>query len=139
VDDRDVHDPADGPTPLRVLVVDGDERVRESLAGLLSIGGKVEVVGVAGDPVRALELIPSVRPDVVVIDPRLPEPTLGVALIERLRREAPGVRVVVMRWTDVADVTLDECGADGFVRKTFRPSELLAAIQAACAPTPPTT
>ena len=121
------------PAPLRVLVVDGDERVRESLTGLLSIGGKLLVVGAAGDGSTALELVAATRPDIVVVDPRLPEVERGVAFIERLRGEAPGVRVLVMNWSNVVDDSVEQCSADGVVRKTFRPSELLAAIQAACA------
>lgn len=121
------------PAPLRVLVVDGDERVRESLTGLLSIGGKLLVVGAAGDGSTALELVAATRPDIVVVDPRLPEVERGVAFIERLRDQAPGVRVLVMNWSNVVDDSVEQCSADGVVRKTFRPSELLAAIQAACA------
>ena len=55
-----MHVPAsDGHAPIRVLVVDADERVRESLAGLLAIGGHVVVVGTAGDPGSALDLVAS--------------------------------------------------------------------------------
>jgi len=140
VHDIPVHGPAADPAvdsaepaPLRVLVVDGDERVRESLTGLLSIGGKLLVVGAAGDGSTALELVAATRPDIVVVDPRLPEVERGVAFIERLRDQAPGVRVLVMNWSNVVDDSVEQCSADGVVRKTFRPSELLAAIQAACA------
>jgi DNA-binding NarL/FixJ family response regulator len=132
-----VHDPAPGHAPRpRILVVDADERVRESLAGLLAIGDQVEVVGSAGDAVGALALIPTARPDLIVVDPRLPEVERGVAFIDAIRREAPGVKVLVMHWSDVVEECLDDCHPDALVRKTFRPSELLAAIQAACAAPP---
>jgi DNA-binding response OmpR family regulator len=72
-----------------------------------------------------------------VIDPRLPEPERGVAFIDRLRAVAPEVRVLVLNWSDVVDDCVGQCSADAFVRKTFRPAELLAAIDAACAQTPP--
>ena len=127
-----MHDPArDGHAPIRVLVVDADERVRESLAGLLAIGGHVVVVGTAGDPGSALDLVASSTPDVVMLDARLPDIDHGIGLIRRLRSDAPGVRVVVMSWSNSPEDGLATCGADGFVRKTFRPSELFAAIQAA--------
>ena len=133
-----MHDPASSQSPrLRILVVDADERVRESLTGLLAIGEHVEVVGSAGDAAGALALIPNARPDVIVLDPRLPEVERGVAFIDAVRRDAPGVKVLVMHWSDVVEECLDDCHPDALVRKTFRPSELLAAIQAACA-TPPT-
>jgi DNA-binding NarL/FixJ family response regulator len=127
-----MHEPAsDGHVPIRVLVVDADERVRESLAGLLAIGGHVVVVGTAGDPGTALDLVSSSNPDVVMLDARLPDVDHGIGLIRRLRADAPGVRVVVMSWSNSPEDGLATCGADGFVRKTFRPSELFAAIQAA--------
>jgi DNA-binding NarL/FixJ family response regulator len=127
-----MHVPAsDGHAPIRVLVVDADERVRESLAGLLAIGGHVVVVGTAGDPGSALDLVASSTPDVVMLDARLPDIDHGIGLIRRLRADAPGVRVVVMSWSNSPEDGLATCGADGFVRKTFRPSELFAAIQAA--------
>jgi DNA-binding NarL/FixJ family response regulator len=127
-----MHVPAsDGHAPIRVLVVDADERVRESLAGLLAIGGHVVVVGTAGDPGSAVDLVASSSPDVVMLDARLPDIDQGIGLIRRLRADAPGVRVVVMSWSNAPEDGLATCGADGFVRKTFRPSELFAAIQAA--------
>jgi DNA-binding NarL/FixJ family response regulator len=127
-----MHVPAsDGHAPIRVLVVDADERVRESLAGLLAIGGHVVVVGTAGDPGTALDLVASEHPDIVILDARLPDVDHGIGLIRRLRADAPGVRVVVMSWSNSPEDGLATCGADGFVRKTFRPSELFAAIQAA--------
>ncbi|MFL5777814.1 MAG: response regulator transcription factor [Chloroflexota bacterium] len=111
-----------------MLVVDADERVRESLAGLLAIGERVVVVGSAGDPGPALELVAAARPDVVIVDPRLPEVDGGLAFIARVRRVAPGVRILVMSWSDALEHVARDGGADGFIRKTFRPSELINAI-----------
>jgi len=126
-----MHDPGSGPvTPLRVLVVDADERVRESLAALLGIGRDVLVVGSAGQPGSALDLVETAAPDVVIVDPRLPEVDGGLAFITRLRSTAPGVRVLVMSWTEGLEHSALADRADGFIRKTFRPSELVAAIVA---------
>src|SRR6478735_8180356 len=72
--------------PLRVVLVDADERVRESLAGLLCI------VGSAGQTGPAMDLVLATEPDIVVLDPRLPEPDAGLSFIQRLRASAPGVR-----------------------------------------------
>lgn len=113
---------------LKVLVVDADDRVRESLAGLLAIGDRVVVVGTAGHPGRAMELVATTRPDVILVDPRLPDVDAGRALISRLREELPAVRVLAMSWSDGVEQARIDCGADGLVRKTFRPAELLAAI-----------
>ena len=133
-----VHHPApESQTRLRVLLVDADERVRESLSGLLSIGDRVAVVGSAGDPAAALALISSVHPDLVIVDPRLPEAERGAAFIDAVRAQAPGVRVLVLNWSEAIDQCVGDCHPDAIVRKTFRPSELLAAIEAACAPATP--
>lgn len=124
--------PTDGL--LRVLVVDADDRVRESLSGLLAIGDRVTVVGSAGHPSAALELAVSTHPDVVIVDPRLPEVDGGLAFIARLRSTAPEVRILAMSWSDTLEHAALDGGADGFVRKTFRPAELVAAIVAAARP-----
>jgi two-component system response regulator DevR len=114
-------------------VVDSDDRVRESLAGLLGIGKDLIVVGSAGDQDAAISLVMSMSPDVVVIDPRLPELDGGLAFIRRVRSSAPHVRVVAMGWADGPEPRAVAAGVDGWVRKTFRPTELIAAILGAAA------
>ena len=126
-----MQDPSLEHPPLRVLVVDADDRVCESLAGLLGIGERLVVVGGAGRPGPALELVASTKPDIVVVDPRLPDVDDGLAFIGRLRVDAPAIKVVVMGSFAGADQTSLAAAADGFVRKTFRPTELVAAIEAA--------
>jgi DNA-binding NarL/FixJ family response regulator len=118
-------EPAAVPAPLRVLLVDPDDRVRESLAGLLRIGQRCLVVGSAGTLDAALRLAGESAPDVVVLDPRLPGVDAGSALIAKLREVAPTARVLVLSWSDTADPT---SGADAYVRKTFRPHELIDAV-----------
>lgn len=114
--------------PLRVLVVDADDRVRESLTRLLAIGGRCLVVASAGQVGPALDLAIDHQPDVVIVDPRLPEVDGGMAFIARLRAHLPDVRILAMSWSDTLEAAVLESGADGFVRKTFRPSELVAAV-----------
>jgi DNA-binding NarL/FixJ family response regulator len=127
-----MHDPASGTEdPLRVLVVDADDRVRESLSGLLAIGNRLVVVGSAGQSARALELLASESPDVVIVDPRLPEVAGGLKFMERVRSRRPDVRIVVMSWSDGLDDPGLAAASDGFIRKTFRPNDLIAAIIAA--------
>ncbi len=119
---------------LKVLVVDADERTRESLAGLLGIGQRCIVVGSASDPAHALALVAESTPDVVIVDPRLPEVDGGRAFIGRLRELAPSVRVLVMAWSDRLEDESIASTADALVRKTFRPRELLDAVLAAGRP-----
>ena len=117
--------------PIRVLVVDADDRVRESLTGLLAIGGRCTVVASAGLAGPAFDLAIDSEPDVVIVDPRLPEVDGGMAFIARLRAHLPTVRILAMSWSDSLESAVIESGADGFVRKTFRPSELVAAVLSA--------
>ena len=126
-------DPGQTP-PLRVVVVDADDRVRESLAGLLCIGDRLEVVGTAGQAGPALDVVIATHPDIVVIDPRLPEMDGGLSFIARLRALAPDVRVLVMSGVHPAEGSDLQGVADGFVRKTFRPTDLVAAVCAAAMP-----
>ncbi|HEX2753849.1 MAG TPA: response regulator transcription factor [Candidatus Limnocylindrales bacterium] len=119
-------DPAAAPAPLRVLLVDPDDRVRESLAGLLCIGQRCLVIGTAGTADGAVRLAAETAPDVVVVDPRLPGID-GTALIARLRAVAKDTRVLVLNWSETADLT---SGADAYARKTFRPHELIDAVLA---------
>ena len=119
-------DSAAAPAPLRVLLVDPDDRVRESLAGLLRIGAKCLVVGSAGTAEEAVNLAAESAPDVVVVDPRLPD-TDAADVIARLRIVAPATRVLVLNMSDSADLTT---GADAYARKTFRPHELIDAVVA---------
>jgi DNA-binding response OmpR family regulator len=119
------------PQPLRVVVVDADERTRESLAGLLAIGRQCIVVGSAGHVLQALSLVGELIPDVIVVDPRLPEVDGGRAFIAQARALSPQVRVLVMSWSDNLEHQVLAGGADGYIRKTFRPRELLDAVLAA--------
>jgi DNA-binding response OmpR family regulator len=117
--------------PLRVLVVDGDERVRDSLCGLLSIGDRCVVVGSASHPEQALVLIAEKTPDVVIVDPRLPGLDGIKSFTTRVRAAAPNARIVLMGSFEANRVAPLPLGADGWIRKTFRPRELLDAIVAA--------
>lgn len=121
------------PEPVRVVLVDADDRVRESLCGLLCIGDRLEIVGSTGQADAAIELIRETNPDIVVLDPRLPDIDGGLSFIERVRATAIDVRVLVLTATDKVDQDRLADVADGFVRKTFRPSDLVAGVMAAAA------
>src|SRR4029078_12598223 len=100
-------EPAAGrPIPLRVLVVDPDDRIRESITRLLPIGGRCLVVGSAGGTDEAVALAATLVPHVAVLDSRLhddegPEGVEG--FIGRLRSIVPGIRVLVLNWTETGE------------------------------------
>ncbi|HEV7808975.1 MAG TPA: response regulator transcription factor [Candidatus Limnocylindrales bacterium] len=118
-------DSAAVPGPLRVLLADPDDRVRESLAGLLRIGQRCLVVGSAATADEALHLVAEAAPDILVVDPRLAGTDGATAFIARVREVAPTTRILVLDWSDTADHL---SGADAYVRKTFRPHELIDAV-----------
>ena len=120
------------PDHVRVVVIDADDRVRESLCGLLCIGDRLEVVGSTGETGRAVDLVSATQPDVVLLDPRLPDVDEGVSFIERdPGRGARRPRPRPDRGRSRASQPAVAAAADGFVRKTFRPSDLVAAVLAA--------
>jgi DNA-binding NarL/FixJ family response regulator len=114
--------------PLRALVVDADDRIRESLTRLLPIGGRVVVVGSAGQCDLAVDLAGAMTPDVVVIDSRTPDNSPDLTFVERLRSVVPGIRVVVLSLPDGDPNQGSLPGADAYIRKTFRPQELIDAV-----------
>ncbi len=78
-------------SPIRVLLLDGYEIVRCGMSALISQTDGQVLVGDAGTLCQARELIPAVRPDVVVLETRLPDGS-GIDLCRELARSAPGVR-----------------------------------------------
>jgi DNA-binding NarL/FixJ family response regulator len=114
--------------PLRALVVDSDDRIRESLTRLLPIGGRVVVVGSTGQCDLAVDLAGAMSPDVVVIDSRTPDNSPDLTFVERLRSVVPGIRVVVLSLPDADSTSSTLPGADAYIRKTFRPQELIDAV-----------
>jgi DNA-binding NarL/FixJ family response regulator len=133
-------DPVSGVTPrddqLRLVVVDADDRTRESVVGLLGIRERYRVVGSAGHLGAAIRLVEQQRPDIVIMDPRLPEVTGGVALIQAIRGIDERIRILAVGWSPELEHDTLEAGADCFVRKTFRPAELADAITRCMEPKP---
>ena len=125
------------PRRPRVIVVDADRRVRDGLTGLLACDATVELAGSASHPAAAVVLSESTRPDAMVIDPRLPEVTDGIALIERLRAAIPDLRVVVLAWSDALERAIGGDPQVSVVSASAMPGDLVARIHGlAVAPIP---
>jgi DNA-binding NarL/FixJ family response regulator len=118
-------------TQIRVLIVDDHEMVREGLMSMLKSEPDFEVVGQTGHGAEVAELVASARPDVVLLDARLPDIS-GVEVCRRLSREHPDVAVVILTtYTDVELVR--EClqaGARGYVVKDVERFSLKESIRA---------
>lgn len=115
--------------PVRVLITDDHPVVREGLEFMLGLNADIELVGTAADGEEALRYIPILKPDVVLMDMRLPGPD-GAEVTGAIKARHPEVRVLIL--TAEADgETLRRAlaaGADGFMLKTARPTELATAI-----------
>ncbi|MEZ5117800.1 MAG: response regulator transcription factor [Candidatus Nanopelagicales bacterium] len=116
--------------PIRVFLLDDHEVVRRGLADLLGLESDMEVVGEAGTAADALHRLPAARPDVAVLDVRLPDGS-GVEVCRDIRSQLPDVRCLML--TSYAD---DEAlfdaimaGASGYVLKEIRGNDLVEAIR----------
>ncbi|WP_155372954.1 response regulator [Catellatospora vulcania] len=118
--------------PVRVLLADDQSLFREALAVLLGVHDDIVVVGEAGDGAQALDRAAELRPDVVLMDLRMPVLD-GVAATRRMRVEHPGVRVIALTtFDDDEDVFAAlRAGALGYLLKDASSAQLVAAIHAA--------
>ncbi|BEL06922.1 response regulator transcription factor [Actinoplanes sichuanensis] len=120
--------------PLRVVVADDQALVREGLTALLELTEGIEVLGAAADGEQALTLVAAHRPDVVLMDLRMPVLD-GITATARIRAEFPEVAVVVL--TTYADddsiAGALAAGARGYLTKDAGRAEITLALRAAAA------
>ncbi len=114
---------------VRVLLVDDDDLMRAGLRAVLSSDDSVEVAGEAPDGREAVELAARVRPDVVLMDVRMPNMD-GIVATHELLERVPSARVIVLTTFEDDDYIFGSlsAGASGFLLKRTRPEDLIAAI-----------
>jgi DNA-binding NarL/FixJ family response regulator len=117
--------------PLRILVVDDHEVVRQGLVALLDRRPGFQVVAEAGTVEEALAQARRHRPDLVVMDVRLPDGS-GVEACRDIRAELPATRVVMLTSfpDDEAVFSAIVAGASGYLLKQIRARDLVAALEA---------
>jgi DNA-binding NarL/FixJ family response regulator len=120
------------PAPVRVLLVDDQALFREALATLLDVRDEVAVVGEAANGDEALRRAAELRPDVVLMDLRMPVLD-GVAATRRMRVEQPDVRVIALTTFDDEEEVFAalRAGAVGYLLKDVSSGRLVEAILAA--------
>jgi len=120
-----------GRPPIRVLIADDQRVVRDGLAMLVGLIDGVEIAGAACDGEQAVRLAVAHRPDVILMDLRMPG-TDGIAATAQLRDRLPSARVLVLTTYADDDTILPalRAGAHGYLTKDASAEQIEAAIRA---------
>ncbi len=120
----------EGPEKIRVYLLDDHEVVRQGLRALLESSGDIEVVGESGSAVDASNRIPALRPDVAVLDARLPDGS-GIEVCRTVRAVDPTISALILTSYDDDEALFAAimAGAAGYVLKEIKGSDLVSAIR----------
>jgi RNA polymerase sigma factor (sigma-70 family) len=120
--------------PVRVLIVDDDDLMRAGLRAVLSSDETIDVVGEASNGRTAVQRVRELRPDVVLMDVRMPDLD-GIAATREAVVASPEAKVVILTTFEQDDYIFGalNAGASGFLLKRTSPEELLAAIHSVAA------
>ena len=115
---------------IRVFLLDDHEVVRRGLVDLLEAGGDIEVIGESGSALEAARRIPALRPDVAVLDARLPDGN-GIDVCREVRSVDPGIQGLILTSyeDDEALFAAIMAGAAGYVLKQIRGTDLVDAVR----------
>ncbi|WP_439680854.1 response regulator [Embleya sp. MST-111070] len=121
-------------SPIRVFLLDDHEVVRRGLADLLGGEPDIEIVGESGSAVEAARRIPALRPDVAILDGRLPDGS-GIDVCREVRSRFPEINALILTSYDDEDALFAAimAGAAGYVLKQIRGRDLIAAVRAVAA------
>ncbi len=117
--------------PIRILIADDQELIRYGFRLVLDSDPALDVVGEAADGAGAIDAARRLRPDVVLMDIRMPGVD-GIAATSAITAELPDVRVLALTTFDLDEYAFGvlRAGASGFLLKDTKPAELIAAIRA---------
>lgn len=123
-------EPSSETRAIRVYLLDDHEVVRQGLRSLLESAGDIEVVGESGSAVDATHRIPALRPDVAVLDGRLPDGS-GIEVCRAVRSVDPAIRALILTSYDDDEALFAAimAGASGYVLKEIKGMDLVAAVR----------
>jgi DNA-binding NarL/FixJ family response regulator len=115
---------------IRAVIADDQALVRAGFSLILDAQDDIEVVGEAGDGVQAVDRARTLRPDIVLMDIRMPIVD-GIEATRRLAVACPGIRVLVLTTYDLDEYVYEalRAGASGFLLKDVQPAELVRAVR----------
>jgi DNA-binding NarL/FixJ family response regulator len=130
VDVVSTDEPTAAHAPIKVFLLDDHEVVRRGVASLLETEPDIQVIGEASTAQQALARIPALRPDVAVLDVRLPDGD-GVAVCREIRSQMPEVACLMLTSFTDDDALFDAvmAGAAGFVLKQIHGTDLVGAVR----------
>jgi len=114
--------------PARVLLVDDQTLFRAGLARILDEDPRMEVVGQAADGIEALQLVQELRPDIVLMDLKMPRMD-GVEATKRLVEDHPGIKVLILATFETDRYVLQalRAGASGYILKDCEAEAIISA------------
>jgi two-component system NarL family response regulator len=118
------------PQSIKIMIVDDHPVVREGLSRIIVSESGMEVIAEAGTGAEALKQYRKLRPDIVLLDMRMPEMT-GLQTIEAIRKEFSNARIIVLSTYDLEEDIYQslQAGARGYILKDSPRNELLASIR----------
>ncbi|MFE7978723.1 response regulator [Streptomyces shenzhenensis] len=123
-----------GAGPIRVLIADDQEMVRQGFTVLLNTQPDIEVVAQAVDGLDAVAKVGDIAPDVVLMDIRMPELS-GIEATRRITVDNPGIKVLVLTTFDLDEYVYEalRAGASGFLLKDASADKLAEAVRVVAA------
>ena len=116
--------------PIKVMIVDDHNLVREGLKAVFSQGDEIEVIGEAGSGEEAIEMVDKVKPDVILMDISMPGMN-GIQATKLIRDKHPDAKIVILTMLDQEGYVYEaiKAGATGYMLKSTSSDELVNAIQ----------
>jgi DNA-binding NarL/FixJ family response regulator len=121
---------ASGASRIKVFLLDDHEIVRRGIKDLLEAEGDIEVIGESGLAQEAARRIPALRPDVAILDGRLPDGS-GIDVCREIRSRDPQIKALILTSYDDDDALFSAimAGAAGYILKQVRGTDLLETVR----------